>query len=94
MIPRLDKNGRQLLHDSVYKLPQNKVHTDVYLKIDDIIWDPRVYSNRKPMHRLIVEVHNALRERVKACVYTGLFSKIEHHSWNYTHNEFRARSKM
>lgn len=84
----------QDLHDSVYKLPQNKIHTDVYLKIDDIIWDPRVYIDKKPVHQVVLAVHNALRERVKTCVYNSLFRKIEHHSWCYTHNEFRARSKM
>lgn len=94
MIANLNSKDGQYLHDSVYKLHQNKVHTDVYLKIDDIIWDSRVYSNKKPIHRLIVEVHNALRERVKACVCNSLFSKIEHHSWVYILNEFRARSKM
>lgn len=84
MIPLHITPARQYLHASVYKLPQSKLHTVVYLKVDDILWDPRVHIENKPTHQVALAVHLTLRNKVRAIVYDSLFHKIEHHSWLYT----------
>lgn len=84
MIPLYNTPARQYLHSSVYKLPQSKLHTVVYLKVEDIVWDPRVLIENKPTHQVALAVHLTLRNKVRDLVYDSLFYKIEHHSWLHT----------